>query len=344
MVTADEFRSYQLLSARKPPDLHHMVLQQASVASPVQHAPNLRGFSTCQQNAVAQSPKLKPTRQDISYPTGESFLNNPQCASVHMLGRRDKPTDAPCGTQKKFVIFDQSGKDTRLFISPSFAPQLIASNTLHSADHLRFKVRGKLDQQMLLKPIVEETWEGSDLANEDSEMREDTEEIDALLYSSSDEYIHDYDSDGDSDEVTSAEHIPLNIAEGHDMESLLEKLAGEEVASSVDPPKRQKLLDGKYKKPSSVSSDRDVNPISSCCYDDDSESSCVCLSESDSCKREKKVKIRTALKIIRNIVPELQSDDPISVIDEAIAYLKSMRSEAISLGLSRPECDSATTS
>ncbi|KAI3445775.1 hypothetical protein Pfo_002440 [Paulownia fortunei] len=364
MVTAKESQTCQQFSAWNSPDFDHMALLQleqnyslpyftpsvltANVAFPGQPNSDLRGLNTGQPNAVGGSFKLPPPYWDISYPTRDPCLIDSQCALPHRLGVSDKPIDASCAPQKRFLIFDRSGNHTRLFFSPSFSPQnqIVASKTPASANGLCEKVASQVDQQFLVKPVVEEKWDENHLNDGEGEMLEDTEEINALLYSDSDdEYDEDNDADGENDEVTSTRHTPFSIKEGYNKDKLLEELM-EEVASSDGSPKRQRLLDGSYKKSSLVSVGSPVKRASSCSYEDDVESSYACARNSDddidSSKREKKVKILEALKILGSIIPGLKSKDPLSIIEKAIVYLEAMKTEAEALGLSYPECKSAT--
>ncbi|KAK6156798.1 hypothetical protein DH2020_011046 [Rehmannia glutinosa] len=296
MVTAKESQTSQQLSARNSPNLAQM--------APVQLDQNygLPYFSVAFQG--------QPNSDLCGLNTGR-----PECI--------------------RFLIFDRSGNHTRLFFSPSFSPQnrVIASNTPASANGFCEKVASQVDDRFLLNP---EKWAENDLNDGEGEMLDDTEEINALLYSDSDDEDTD-DDDGENDEVTSMRHNPFSIEEGYDKRKLFNELI-EEVASSDDSPKRQRLLDGRYKKSSLVSS----------CgyYKDDEEYSYVGARSSydgiDSSKRDKKVKIHETLKILESIIPGLKSKDPVSIIEKAIVYLESMKIEAEALGLSYTESTSAT--
>ncbi|KAL2513616.1 transcription factor bHLH [Forsythia ovata] len=155
-------------------------------------------------------------------------------------------------------------------------------------------------------------------------MHEDTEEIDALLYSDSDD---DYD---ENDEVTSRVRTSFGIEDGYDKGIQFEELI-EEVASSDGSTKRQRLLDGRYKISSLLVDRSPVKLATSCNYKDDEESSVaqeINSDDSNSMKRLEKVKIRETLKILMSILPGLKSKDPLLIIDKAIDYLKSLKREA----------------
>ncbi|KAL6515331.1 hypothetical protein OROHE_018963 [Orobanche hederae] len=259
-----------------------------------------------------------------SYPTENPCINNLQTALPdNGLRVSDKPIDASCAPERKrFLIFDRSGSHTRLFFNPSFSPQNQVITSTVSASTQEVGCR------FLSNPVVEEKWDENDLNDEEGEMVENTEEIDALLYSHSDDDDDEYDDDdGDDDEeVTSTMHIPSITEEG-------------------SMPKRQRLLDGRYKKPSSTSLKSSLSYP--CNYEDDHEASYVGERNShdgtDSSKGDKKVKIRETLKLLGSIIPGSETNkDPISIIEKAIFYLESMRIEAEALGLTEPESKSAT--
>lgn len=353
MVTANESQTYQQFCARNSPNLGHMALLQleqnyslpyftpsaltANLAFPGRPNSDLHGLNTGQPNAVAGLLKVLPPYQNFSYPTGNPCLKTVQCAMPHRLGVSDTTIDASCAPRKRFLIFDRSGNHTRLFVSPSFSPQnhIITSKTPASANGSCEIAASRVDQQFLVKPVVEE----NHLNDGEGEMLEDTEEINALLYSDSDdEYDDDNDTDGENDDVTSTGHTLFSIEEGYNKDKSLGEVM-EEVASSDGSPKRQKLLDGTYKKSSLVSVESPVKRATSCNYEDDVESR---YGDIDSSKREKKVKIHEAMKILRSIIPGLKSEDPLSIIEKAIVYLERMKIEAKALGYSYLESESAT--
>ncbi|KAK4424309.1 Transcription factor SAC51 [Sesamum alatum] len=367
MVTAEESQTRQQLSAWKSSYLDHMALLQleqtdslpcfppstltANVAFPGHSPPDLGGLNINQQDAVGGFLNLRPPYGNIRFPTGNQYLKDFPCALPRRLGATDKPVNASCAPQKRFLIFDQSGSHTRLFFSPSFAPRDQIFTSKIPPASANEQVASGVDEQFLMKPIVEEKWDENHLTDGEDEMLEDTEEINALLYSDSDDENddNDDDDDGENDEVTSTGHSPFSIEEGCKDKSLEE--LKEELASSDESPKRRRLLDGKYKKSSLASAERLLKQATiSCNYEDDVESSCAGegnshddIDISSSCKRDKKVKIRQALKILESIIPGLTSStDPLSIIDKAITHLKSMKTEAEALGLSYPGSEPTT--
>ncbi|PIN17686.1 hypothetical protein CDL12_09649 [Handroanthus impetiginosus] len=355
MVTAKESETRQLFSAWNLSYLDHMAflgIEQnhglpcfrpytptANVAFPGRPGLDL---NTGQQDSVGRFLKLIPPNSKIVHPTGNPCPKDAQCALPHRLGDTDKPMDTP---QKRFLIFDQSGSHTRLFVSPllSHENQIFTPETPHNAtDASREEVAVRPDQQFLMKPIVEEKWDENHLTDEEGEMPEDTEEINALLYSDSDDEYDD--NDDENDEVTSTGHSPFIIKEEvYNKHKLLQEFE-DEVASSQGPSKRQRLLDGKCKKSSLMSDESPTKRAIS--YEDDVESSCAGLRASydriDSSKREKKVKIRQAMKVLETIIPGISTNnDPLFIIDKAIAHLKSMKTEVEAHGFSHPGYESS---
>ncbi|KAL7157100.1 hypothetical protein ABFS83_02G055000 [Erythranthe nasuta] len=298
MVTTKESQRCQQFTAWNLPDLDHMALIQreqnpaftAAVTFPGQLNTDFCCPNSGQPNAVGGSFKdVPPYWNNILYPSGDPCVKDSQTAP-----------------QKRFLIFDRSGNQTRLFFSPSFPPKDQIIN------------ESRLDRQFLVKP---ENLDESHL-NDDGEgdMLEDSEEINALLYSDS-----DYDDDDGNDEATSTRDSALisnnnNYKEGSfDKGKLLEELV-EEVASSDESPKRQRLINGGYKK-------------SSYNDDDDAESSYAGARNSGGKREKKGIKVMEALKILESIVPGLESKDPLSIIEKAIGYLESMKNEAEALGV-----------
>lgn len=328
MITANET---QQLSAWNLPNLHQKALLQleqnyvlpystpsmhtANLASPGHTNSDLRGLNAGQPKAVLGLFKLLPPYQNISCPNGN-------------LGNSDVPID--CASRKRFLIFDHSENQTKLFVSPSLCPpnHITAAKIPASTNDSYKEVASHVDHY---QPFVEEKWDENNL--NDGEMLEDSEEINALLYSSSDDEYDD-DNDGENDEVTSTRHTLIGIEEGYNND----KQVLEEVASCDGSPKRQKLLDGTYKKSSLVNVESSVKRATQRSYEDDVES---CYGESrtfydglDSSKIGKKVKIHEALKILGNIIPGLKSKDPLSIIEKSILYFETMKVEAEALGLS----------
>lgn len=251
----------------------------ANAAYPGQHASDLPSVYTGHQDAVGGFCKPVSPFCNVSYPTGNLYLRDSQCG----------PVGASLAPQRRFLIFDRSENQTRLFFSPpSFSPrgQILASKTPASGIG-----------------SFEEKWDENHLSDGEGE---DSDEINALLYS-------DSDDDDENDEVSSTGHSPPSgLQEGYDRDKSVDEAR-----------KRQRLGNGKYKK-SSLERGMDGGDYS-CSYEDDVESRCGGGGGS------KKARIRKALRMLESIIPGLEDKDPVSIIDGAVAYLKSMKTEAQSL-------------
>lgn len=176
-------------------------------------------------------------------------------------------------------------------------------------------------------------FKGNDESGAESEMHEDTEELNALLYSDDES---DYTED---DEVTSTGHSPSTMTV-HDKQNWFET-RDEEVASSCGITKKRKLFDGAYDVPSIMDTATSKNPNRSAELEDDAESSCARnrssgsreLDSLSSNKKMKKDKIRETVSVLQNIIPGVKGKDEMVVLDEAILYLKSLKVKAKAFGL-----------
>ncbi|XP_038903965.1 transcription factor bHLH143-like [Benincasa hispida] len=236
---------------------------------------------------------------------------------------------------KGFLIFDQSGNQKRLMYAPMCPPVYIPSTVAET------KRCGWLEEKEAAGDIHSIKYFPNTLASENyvadgesSEMHENTEEIDALLYS-------DYDGTGCSsdDEVTSTGHSPEMIDEHCEKEEQCQETTTE-VASSDGPRKRQRVLDGGYIKSLPVAMVSCAR-VESQNFADDAESSCAMVLKEESgtyvdfCNSScKKDRIKETLRVLENLVPGAKGKDPLLVIDEAIDYLKSLKHEANALGVS----------
>lgn len=239
---------------------------------------------------------------------------------------------------KRFLVFDQSGDKTNLIFSsgigtpvnclPSWLPK--PSN----AFNLNKEEAGTKRDASISGPFSLDEFNEQD--NEDdvrSEMHEDTEELDALLYSD------DENAYSEDDEVTSTGYSPSTMAAYDKLE--LSKESGEEVASSARPAKRQKFSDGGYDMPSLMDAASSVKTNRCFEYDSDAESSCgnsknQVYGESGSLsgnQRSRKEKIRETISMLESIMPDGKGKEAIVVIDEAIQYLRSLKDKAKALGL-----------
>ncbi|KAL5777331.1 hypothetical protein ACOSP7_010257 [Xanthoceras sorbifolium] len=255
------------------------------------------------------------------------------------FGETIKPKAGPGCAQKKFLVFDQSGDQTTLIFSSgignpvkcptSWSPKPPGAYNLTKED-LGFK--GDANHSSVPNSIDEfDENNGTDLQ---SEMHEDTEELNALLYS-------DDDSDySDDDEVTSTGHSPSTMTADEKLDWI--EGSTEEVASSAGPTKKRKLFDRDHDDVGSLvptASSVKFNPHLD--SEDDAESSCANgqnprygeMGSLSGSKRMRNEKIRETVSVLRSIIPGGKGKDAMVVIDEAIDYLKSLKLKAKAFGV-----------
>ncbi|XP_058771716.1 transcription factor bHLH143-like [Vicia villosa] len=245
----------------------------------------------------------------------------------------------PASLQKKFIIFDRSGNKTRLFYSPVFpliqSPIDTTTQFAQAYEVNQERRATSFGQKHLPKYSLPDESDQDHVVNEESEMHENTEEINALLYSDDDE----------DDEVTSTDHSPLSNEMTYFIQKPFEGIK-EDVASSDWPSKRHKLIDGGYARlPPSLNSASSVrlNEPSECVSDAESKYSGSQMYFNTKTKEDdnsadgdiqlRKAKIRESLKILENITPGAKGKHPLLVIDETIDYLKSLMSQTGMLGV-----------
>nr|XP_043606462.1 transcription factor bHLH145-like [Erigeron canadensis] len=227
------------------------------------------------------------------------------------------------GAQKKFLVFDQSGDQTTLIYSggvgnaparyqfPSLnntKPQY-GSHLVHANECI--KENGRDDSR--------------------SDMREDTEELNALLYSDDDDEEDDNYNDVESEEASTG-HSPSSVAGCHEVKERSRSGEQEEIVSFKAPTKRRKreheytMLDDLEDTASSGKSG--INCSGNEVFD---EESMYFLSGN---KKLKKDKMKETINLIKNLIPgDKNGRNAIMVIDEAISYLKSLKVQAKALGL-----------
>ncbi|XP_044509284.1 transcription factor bHLH143-like [Mangifera indica] len=231
-----------------------------------------------------------------------------------------------CGSsQKGFLVFDQSGNQTQLIYS-SVCPFVL--NPPDSVRKLGPIYRShedqaiKMDKFSPLKAILCEESDENNNSGEESEMHEDSEEINALLYS-------DEDSDcSDDDKVKSTDHSPLAVGHVEVTNEKLEHIVkmAEEFAGSDCPDKRQKLFNGVFQK----ASQSDTDTESSCANDQTQREEVDSNLSNKQCNKDK---ICQTLRILQSIIPGVKGKDSLVVLDEAIDYLQSLKHKANALGV-----------
>lgn len=252
-----------------------------------------------------------------------------------------QPDDNASGRdQKRFLVFDQSGDQTTLMFGSGIGTpaQCLTSlgPTLNNAYVSNLPERGTgKDAVYCAGTILTDECNENQRDTSESEMHEDTEELNALLYSDDDD---DYDED---DEEASTGHSPSTMTAYDKQDQDLPK-ESEEVASCDGPTRRRKLSDGGYDVRSVLDTASSVK--SKRCFDceDGAESSCAggnYLGPGEKCvsvignKRSREDKIRETVRIMQNIVPGRKGKDVIAILDEAIGYLTSLKHKAMALEL-----------
>ncbi|KAL0721398.1 hypothetical protein Bca4012_035997 [Brassica carinata] len=222
------------------------------------------------------------------------------------------PRGALESSNKGLMIFDQSGNQTRLLRCPFPIrfPSLKAAEPVKLSELQHGLEKGFREDHVTLKEFDEKCVNGKE-----SEMHEDTEEINALLYSDDEDYDEYDDCESEDDEVMSTGHSPYQVCNKRSFEEL------------DTPCKRQKLTDKveniSGSSSSLVGSKDEKLPESNISTKEDTGSG---LSDEQS----RKDKIRTALKILESIVPGAKGNEALSLLDEAIDYLKLLKRDLIS--------------
>lgn len=269
-----------------------------------------------------------------------------QRVSEQCFGKRDiggaMQHENPASLQKKFLIFDQTADKRRLFyspISPSVqCPNVAPRKFIRASDEIKIGQIACTDENYPMKYGIPVHSNENHINDEESELHEDTEEINALLYSDD-----DFDYCSDDDEVVSTGCSPLATKRSYMMQDQFESTK-EEFASSDQMNKRQKLNDEGFERSSPFNSAISVRLNESCDCTSDAESK-FSTSQVYSAKKVtgeestmmgdiqfKKDKIRESLKVLENMVPGTKGKEPQSIIDGTIEYLKSLMSQIGTLG------------
>ncbi|KAL9688518.1 hypothetical protein QQ045_032940 [Rhodiola kirilowii] len=283
-----------------------------------------------------------PTFRQAMFLPSNSVLKEHLPVEPQITTKKDENHNAgPQFPQKQFLVFDQMGdKTTMIFCSG------IGSPPVHCLSHWKEKqaeasifqphqedphVMGNSDTLLMDNFIDINEFEEDHGNYIQSEMHEDTEELDALMYS-------DGDTDCDYDEVTSTGRSPSTLS-GHEKQYEFAGF-GEEVASSDEEhTKRQKLSHGG--KGADLTEGRITLNHGTFGFDDDTESHCgsgnVCdsgriISLCDK-KRSRKDLVRETVSTLQTMIPNGKGATTIEVIDEAINFLMSLKLKAKSLGL-----------
>ncbi|GMH17900.1 hypothetical protein Nepgr_019741 [Nepenthes gracilis] len=252
--------------------------------------------------------------------------------------------------QKRFLIFDQSGVGTRLILSSLCSP---AQNAIAAARKLTCKHKSPMEGLVVKPehncpemPILNEELHENHMVAEGSDSHEDTEEINALLYSDDEDIDCDddtYNGEDDDDDVVSTGRSPLAVEEDCRKQEQLRDDGTDEVASPGGSSKRWKALNGRNCKSPLKGAARLVRPHA--LYDEENGVDFNCsvgkeMSPIVGSKRLRKDKIHDSLRVLQSIIPGAKGKDPFLVLDEAISYLKFLKSEANAISVKDPETSS----
>lgn len=221
------------------------------------------------------------------------------------------------GVQKKFLVFDQSGDQTTLMYSSGVGPASI---------RYQFPMSNDPKPQYGSNPVhIDEYIKENDSK---SEMREDTEELNALLYSDD-----EYENDDSENEETSTGHSPSSMMFLEQKGQNGNEKEEDEVASSWGDSKKRKREDGG----SIVNSLEDTASSGESGVGNDGVG--VFEEELDnlmlgSNKRLRKEKMKETINLLHDLIPgDKSGKNAIMIIDEAICYLRSLKVKAKALGL-----------
>ncbi|CAL9229723.1 unnamed protein product [Arabidopsis halleri] len=258
------------------------------------------------------------------FPALLSSYDQQSCGKqVSCLNGRSSCGAAPEGpiksSWKRFLVFDQSGDQTRLLQCgfPLWFPSSMDGERGNILDSLHPEKGFSKDHAIQEKILQREDHVNGD---EESDMHEDTEEINVLLYSDDDDN-DDWESD---DEVMSTGHSPFPV-EQQACNKTTEEL--DETESSVDGPhlKRQKLLDHSYRDSSLSLVGTKVKGLSDENLPESNISSKQETGSGLSDEQSSKYKIHTALRILESVVPGAKGKEALLLLDEAIDYLQLLK-------------------
>ncbi|PON63446.1 Myc-type, basic helix-loop-helix (bHLH) domain containing protein [Parasponia andersonii] len=278
-----------------------------------------------------------PRFSQVVVPAPTSILKEKLPACPHGSCREILKPNVESGcTQKRLCVVDQSGDQTTLIFSSANGASVHCLASWLQNPVGAYNLSGEIDGtervlKNLSEPVLANEYNENNATGVESEMHEDTEELDALLYSDDDDTTED-------DEVTSTGHSPSTMT-AHDIQDWFER-STDEVASCAGATKKRKHFDDGYDaKPSLMDTASSAKPNRSLLLEDDAESSCANnrssesreLDFSSSNKKIRKEKIRETVSILQSIIPDGKGKDAIVVLDEAIQYLKLLKLKAKAL-------------
>ncbi|KAL8137260.1 hypothetical protein V2J09_003261 [Rumex salicifolius] len=167
-----------------------------------------------------------------SPPTPNLYPNQQLFLASHRQDGKVATHEMSIPRRKKFFIFDRSGAETRMILS-SLKPPITNPTAINA------KTVSEYDSEQACA-VVNDSCESHEdhIIGEGSEYHEDTEELNALLYSDND----DIGCDGVDEDEMSTGRSPLALENGFDDTEQGEDSDDNEVTSWVRPPKRHKPL------------------------------------------------------------------------------------------------------
>ncbi|XP_068642446.1 transcription factor bHLH143-like [Aristolochia californica] len=232
---------------------------------------------------------------------------------------------------KGFFVFDQTGNRTSLIFSAVCPPA-----DAYSLQRKDFGIEPSLvkkENPVILNSDEKFGWcglEETDISaqeKEKSDMREDTAELDALLYSD--------DENEEEEEEASTGHSPLDISEYHQKKVIHDR---DEVGTST-PTKKRRLNETHDDMAEALMDTASSGKLQNGMWlaEDDAESSCIKGPwGGETCsKRVRRERIKETVGVLRSIIPSGKSKrkDAAVVLDDAIRYLGALKLKAKALGL-----------
>ncbi|KAK7311695.1 hypothetical protein RJT34_09989 [Clitoria ternatea] len=275
-------------------------------------------------------------------PTSNSIADGKLTADlVKSFRGKIAPFGDSISPEKQFFVIDQTGGQTTVIFSSKFGSpgECLTSwhSKLHGANYLSrnendLSFRRDLNLNHMIEPTLGDKVNENQGTGMESEMHEDTEEINALLYSDSDGYSTE--SDDDDDEVTSTGHSPSTMTTHENHETV--RGIPKEVGNFAGKTKKRKLLDAYDDDIRLMDTASSLNLNKSIPNGDDAESRCSSNNNKGSIsgsKKMKKEKICDVLSVLRSIIPGGKDKDPVILLDDAIHCLKALKHKAKALGL-----------
>lgn len=266
----------------------------------------------------------------------EALTPTPDIISHEKLTAESLPNSVSDSVQDGFHVFDQTRNSKILIFGSvigSSAQNLNVKNQTPfntSVDPCGEEWVTKRDVIYQSKDVIADGLdENQEKTDEESEMHEDTEELDDLLYSDGDS-----DFDEDDEEVSTGHYLGEFTEYDSTKQQEIKGSEEEEVASSIGTSTRKRKMEEKLVMDTASS----VKPEFTRKLVDHGISSCTIkckktklVEEDDSFpsnKRLKREKIHEAVRILKCIIPGGgKGKDAVFVLDEAIRYLRSMKAQ-----------------